>query len=100
MFVHLLQISNVQSCKYHSASLLGLLPAQVINVYLGSKLRSIHDVFSDHPTALTGYGVFVFEVLVGIGLMLWIVHKARNELSAALLTDMDVDEKLLVEVDS
>jgi len=91
-------ISSVKSHYYHVASLIGLLPAQVINVYLGSKLRSIHDVFNDHHTALAGYGVFVMEVLIGIALMLWIVHKARNELSAALLTDCEVDEKLLVEV--
>lgn len=93
----------MKSRYYHIASLLGLFPAQIINVYLGSKLRSIHDVFNDHQTALAGYGVFVMEVLVGIALMLWIVHKARNELSAALLSDaaeIAADEKLLIEVHS
>lgn len=51
--------------SYHTATLLGLLPAQTINVYLGSKLRSIHDVLNnDHNAALglAGYGVFVVEV--------------------------------------
>lgn len=49
---------------YHAATLLGLLPAQTVNVYLGSKLRSIHDVLNDHHTALAGYGVFVVEVSI------------------------------------
>lgn len=56
------QISTVNPFDYHSATLLGLLPAQVINVYLGSKLRSIHDVINDNHTAVAGYGMFLFEV--------------------------------------
>lgn len=38
------------------------MPAQAINAYLGSKLRSIHDVINDNHTALAGYGMFIFEV--------------------------------------
>lgn len=87
------------SKNYHIASLLGLLPAQTINVYFGSKLKQIHDVFNDHHTALASYGVFVVEVLIGIALMLWIIQKARSELSNALI-DMECDEKLLIEVQS
>jgi uncharacterized membrane protein len=45
------------------ATLMGLLPAQAINVYLGSKLRSIHDVINDNHTAIAGYGMFIFEVI-------------------------------------
>jgi uncharacterized membrane protein YdjX (TVP38/TMEM64 family) len=56
------QISSVNFKSYHTATLLGLLPAQTINVYLGSKLRTIQEVFNDHSTALAGYGVFVVEV--------------------------------------
>ncbi len=52
----------MNSFDYHTATLLGLLPAQVINVYLGSKLRSIHDVINDNHTAAAGYGMFLFEV--------------------------------------
>lgn len=38
------------------------MPAQAINAYLGSKLRSIHDVINDNHTAMAGYGMFIFEV--------------------------------------
>lgn len=59
----ILQISSVNSFDYHTATLVGLLPAQAINVYLGSKLRSIHDVINDNHTAIAGYGMFIFEVI-------------------------------------
>lgn len=56
------QISAVNSRSYHTGTVIGLLPAQTINVYLGSKLRSIHEVLNDHHLGLAGYGVFVVEV--------------------------------------
>lgn len=93
-------ISSVKARNYHVATLLGLLPAQLINVYFGSKLKYIHDVFNDHHTQLASYGVFVMEVLIGVALMLWIVHKARYELSNALIGNKDVDESLLIEVET
>lgn len=48
--------------QYHVASALGLLPAQIINIYLGSSLRSMQDVLEDRSTAATGYVVFCFQV--------------------------------------
>lgn len=48
--------------RYHIASALGLLPAQIINIYLGSSLRSMQDVLEDRSTAATGYIVFCFQV--------------------------------------
>uniref|UniRef100_A0A2M3Z3N2 Putative membrane protein n=1 Tax=Anopheles braziliensis TaxID=58242 RepID=A0A2M3Z3N2_9DIPT len=96
-------ISAVNTRSYHAGTLLGLLPAQTINVYLGSKLRSIHEVLNDHNAALglAGYGVFVVEVIVGAALMVWVIQKARMELSAALLaTEADSDEKILIEIEA
>ncbi|XP_038110606.1 transmembrane protein 64 [Culex quinquefasciatus] len=93
-------ISAVNSRSYHTGTVIGLLPAQTINVYLGSKLRSIHEVLNDHHLGLAGYGVFVVEVIVGAALMVWVIQKARTELSAALLSDMDSDEKILIEIEA
>lgn len=56
------QISSINTRDYHVATLIGLLPAQTINVYLGSTLRSMHEVLSDNDTKLTGYISFLFEV--------------------------------------
>ena len=80
--------------------MLGLFPAQTINVYLGSTLRSMRDVLHDHKTAFAGYAVFAVEVLVGVLLMVWVVQKARIELSNALLADIGAEEKLLVEIET
>lgn len=97
-------ISSVNTRSYHAGTVIGLLPAQTINVYLGSKLRSIHEVLNDHNAALglAGYGVFVVEVIVGAALMVWVIQKARLELSAALLAtaDGDSDEKILIEIEA
>lgn len=97
-------LSSVNTRSYHAGTIIGLLPAQTINVYLGSKLRSIHEVLNDHNAALglAGYGVFVIEVIVGAALMIWVIQKARLELSAALLatTDVNSDEKILIEIEA
>ncbi|XP_037904596.1 transmembrane protein 64 isoform X2 [Hermetia illucens] len=57
-------ISSVDAKSYHLGTLLGLLPAQAINVYLGSTLRSMHDVLNDHKTAITGYIIFAVQLLI------------------------------------
>ncbi|XP_032310722.1 transmembrane protein 64 isoform X2 [Drosophila ananassae] len=87
-------VSSINSRDYHLASLLGLLPAQTINVYLGSTLRSMHEVLNDNHTKVTGYLSFVFEVVCGVVLMLWVVQRARKELSESLLSaDYDNESK-------
>ncbi|XP_053983632.1 transmembrane protein 64 [Hylaeus anthracinus] len=78
-------VSNMGGVQYHLASALGLLPAQIINIYLGSSLRSMQDVLEDRSTAATGYVVFCFQILIGISLMVYVVQKARRELQLALL---------------
>lgn len=61
-FKHNLQVSTINPKVYHTATFLGLLPAQLINVYLGSTLRSMHEVLNNHGTAITGYISFGVEV--------------------------------------
>ncbi|XP_037723229.1 transmembrane protein 64 isoform X1 [Drosophila subpulchrella] len=78
-------ISSINTRDYHVATMIGLLPAQTINVYLGSTLRSMHEVLNDNDTKLTGYISFVFEVICGVALMFWVLQKARKELSETLL---------------
>ncbi|XP_065349825.1 transmembrane protein 64 [Cloeon dipterum] len=76
--------SYVSYKMYLLASATGLFPTQVINVYLGSTLRSMEDVLSDEATASTGYLVFAVQILVGCLLMAFVVHKAKAELKTAL----------------
>ncbi|XP_058794812.1 transmembrane protein 64 [Phymastichus coffea] len=78
-------VSQIHGMKYHISSAIGLLPAQLINVYLGSSLRSMQDVLEDKSTAATGYIVFAFQIFIGVSLMVYVVQKARRELQLALL---------------
>lgn len=55
-----LQVSDVRGCGYHLATMLGLFPAQLIHVYVGSTLRSMHEVL--HESHVTGYIVFALQV--------------------------------------
>lgn len=84
--------------SYYLATLIGLFPAQFINVYIGSSLRSMHDVLHNHSTALTSYGVFAVQICIGLVLMAWVVHKAKKELADHLLLEIDGDFKVIVEV--
>lgn len=93
-------VSNVQPRAYHVATLLGLFPAQLINVYIGSSLRSMHDVLHNQNTALTSYAVFAVQIIIGAVLMTWVIQKARKELAEALLTEIDSDYQVIVEVQS
>ncbi|KAF4527924.1 hypothetical protein B566_EDAN016586 [Ephemera danica] len=60
-------VSSVSPCVYLTASMSGLLPTQLINVYLGSTLRSMEDI------------------VIGCLLMAFVVRKARSELRTALI---------------
>lgn len=91
-------ISTVNSRVYHTATFLGLLPAQTINVYLGSTLRSMHEVLNNHGTAVTGYISFGIEVIFGVGLMIWVVQKARKELASTLLSEYSGSESKLNDI--
>jgi len=85
--------SSVSLPRYMTATALGLLPTQVINVYLGSTLRSMQDVLTDDNTAATGYIVFSIQVVISIGLMTYVVRRARQELqNIVLLTSNNVHQ--------
>ncbi|XP_053954175.1 transmembrane protein 64 isoform X1 [Anastrepha ludens] len=91
-------VSAVNPRAYHTASLIGLMPAQIINTYLGSTLRSMQEVLSSHGPPLTGYISFGLEVICGVTLMMWVIQKARKELAQTLLADLSNQGKL-IEID-
>lgn len=86
------------------ASFIGLLPAQVIAVTVGSTLRSMQDIFERKEISTTTY-VFItmqvnmqvpyrffnvsllilyLQLVFGLSVMIWITAKARKELLKAL----------------
>lgn len=67
--------------------MLGLLPTQLLNTYMGSTFRNMQEVLSDR---VDGYIILGIQVIFSILLMLYILHKARKEL-AKLAQDVDVE---------
>ncbi|RZC33439.1 SNARE assoc domain containing protein [Asbolus verrucosus] len=77
-------LSNVNTKIYHLASLLGLIPAQLVGVYVGTTLRSMQDVLEDRPISSTTYVFITLQLLLAVCLMVWLSAKARLELMKAL----------------
>lgn len=79
-------VSQMSLGRYVTASALGLVPTQVINVYLGTTVRSMEEVLDDDATAATGYAVLLAQVVLSVVLMSLIVRKARQELRDTVLS--------------
>ncbi|XP_061676947.1 transmembrane protein 64 [Syngnathoides biaculeatus] len=75
-------ITGVPLPNYLVASSLGLLPTQLLNSYLGSTLRTMEDVIAEQ--SVSGYFVFGLQIVISIGLMFYVVHRAQLELNAAI----------------
>ncbi|KAK8376107.1 hypothetical protein O3P69_008676 [Scylla paramamosain] len=82
-------VSRVPTWLYLVATVLGLLPTQVLNCYLGTTVRSFDDVVSQSSSAsATAWGVFAVQVLISVGLTMWVVRRARMELQKTVAAQM------------
>lgn len=84
----LFAISPICTWRYVWASAVGLLPTQVINVYLGTTVRSMEDVLVNESAAAISYSVLIIQVLLGIVLFVFILQRARHELNKAMNGDL------------
>lgn len=75
-------ITDVSLPNYLVASSVGLLPTQLLNSYLGTTLRTMEDVIAEQ--SVSGYFVFTLQIVISIGLMFYVVHRAQVELNAAI----------------
>ncbi|KAM8784502.1 LOW QUALITY PROTEIN: transmembrane protein 64 [Rhynchonycteris naso] len=69
--------------NYLMASSVGLLPTQLLNSYLGTTLRTMEDVIAEQT--VSGYFVFCLQIIISIGLMFYVIHRAQVELNAAIV---------------
>ncbi|XP_053717398.1 transmembrane protein 64 [Synchiropus splendidus] len=76
-------ITDVSLPNYLVASSVGLLPTQLLNSYLGTTLRTMEDVIAEQ--SVSGYFVFSLQIIISIGLMFYVVHRAQVELNAAIV---------------
>ncbi|NXI41239.1 TMM64 protein, partial [Galbula dea] len=75
-------ITDLALPKYLLASSVGLLPTQLLNSYLGTTLRTMEDVIAEQ--SVSGYFIFSLQIVISIGLMFYVVHRAQVELNAAI----------------
>ena len=71
-------LTNVSVLKYMLATLIGLLPTQAINTYLGTTVRSMKDVISDDGDS---YVMFTFQLLASVVLMIFVIRLGRAEMN-------------------
>ncbi|XP_023323220.1 transmembrane protein 64 [Eurytemora carolleeae] len=80
-------VSNLSVSKYVVSSMLGLLPSQIINAYIGSTLRSMEEVLYSEETVWKGWILLGVQLILSLLVGLFIVRRAKIELNASLLTE-------------
>lgn len=87
-------ITDLSLPNYLMASSAGLLPTQLLNSYLGTTLRTMEDVIAEQ--SVSGYFVFCLQIVISIGLMFYVVHRAQVELNAAIVAcEMELKTSLV-----
>nr|XP_060631562.1 transmembrane protein 64 [Anolis sagrei ordinatus] len=87
-------ITDLSLPNYLVASSIGLLPTQLLNSYLGTTLRTMEDVIEEQ--SVSGYFIFSLQILISIGLMFYVVHRAQVELNAAIVAcEMEMKTSLV-----
>lgn len=76
-------ITGLSLPNYLLASSAGLFPTQLLNSYLGTTLRTMEDVIAEQ--SISGYFIFSLQIMISIGLMFYVVHRAQVELNAAIV---------------
>merc|ERR550519_897853 len=77
-------VSNLSTGRYILASVIGCLPSQILNAYLGSTLRSMEEVMSSEETKKTGYILLMSQVVMMCLVAVFVIRRARLELSRTM----------------
>lgn len=90
----LFSITDLALPNYLMASSIGLLPTQLLNSYLGTTLRTMEDVIEEQ--SISGYFIFSLQIIISIGLLFYVVHRAQLELNAAIVAcEMEMKTSLV-----
>jgi uncharacterized membrane protein YdjX (TVP38/TMEM64 family) len=87
-------VTDVSIHKYLLASIIGLMPSQLILCYMGSMLKTMSDVLSDESTAKTATLVFVAQLFIAVGVMYYILNAAKSELDKHIIKANKLNEDL------
>lgn len=80
----LFAVTEVNFKIYILASVVGLIPSQLILCYMGSTLKSMSDVLANEKTAQTAYFVFLVQLVIAIVVLYYILSLAKQELEKHL----------------
>ena len=70
--------------RYILASVIGLIPTQTLNVYIGSTLRSMEEVLTNSENMLAGWLILLVQLVITLLVGVLIVRSARQELDRTL----------------
>ena len=88
VFIHhsfiLFNFFSLSTHRYIIASLLGLLPTQTLNVYIGSTLRSMEEVVTNSDHMMTGWIILIIQLIITMMVGMFIVKRARLELDKTI----------------
>jgi len=76
----LFSVMDIHYKSYIINSLIGLAPTQLVLCYMGSTLKSMSDVLANQSTAKTASVVFLFQLIVSVGVLMYILTAAKHEL--------------------
>lgn len=84
-------VSNLPTSRYILASVLGLLPSQTVNAYIGSTLRSMEEVLTNEDTVRTGWLLLAGQLCISVAVGILVVRRARTELDRTIASEDDKD---------
>ncbi|CAI9715919.1 Hypothetical predicted protein [Octopus vulgaris] len=79
-------LTHVSMPVYSIASVIGMMPLALVNCYVGSTFRSMEEVWNNSSSHVTGYLVFIGQLLLMTCLMMFVIRKARRELRKTVLS--------------
>ncbi|XP_040580584.1 transmembrane protein 64 [Lepeophtheirus salmonis] len=75
-------LGDIPTFQYLIATFLGLFPCQILNLYMGTTLRSMEEVFhSNLSSSKSGLYVLLLQMIIAIVVGLIIVRKAKEQLA-------------------
>ncbi|XP_068245309.1 uncharacterized protein [Palaemon carinicauda] len=82
-------VSSVPTLLYMTATIIGLLPTQLLNCYLGTTVRNLQDVVTESSNATaTGWIIFSVQIAISIALTVWVVRRAKAELQKTMTAEL------------
>lgn len=79
-------LTKINFLNYIFATVIGLVPTQLLTCYIGAKLKSINDVITySNKTAQKAYYIFAIQIIISFVLMYFLIKMAKLELNKHII---------------